>query len=119
MKAGWLPGLLTRAGLLQLAPPSVDRDITTWLAAPPVNLASSQTTYRFPLLASIAGMGSPAPVRRNAPVLGAKSLTVCWVAMTVGFDQVLPPSDDEMTSTLSPLGVKLGEPVVWNSSKKS
>jgi len=37
----------------------------------------------------------------------------------VGFDQVLPLSDDEMTPMLRPRGMKSGEPVVWISSKKS
>ena len=78
VKAGLLLRLLTTAGLLQVVPPSVDLEITTWLTVPPVNRASSQTTYRFPLLASMAAEGRPAPVRRSAPVFGAKSFTVCW-----------------------------------------
>src|SRR5512142_3080814 len=119
VKAGLLVGLLTTAGVLQVFPPSVEVAITTWLTAPPVNRASSNTTYRFPLLASLAAEGKPAPVRRSAPVLGAKSFTVCWVETTVGFDHVSPPSEDETKPTLRPLGVNFGEPVVWNSSKKS
>src|SRR6266566_8545400 len=119
VKAGVLVGvLLTAAGVLQVFPPSVDVEITAWLTAPPVNRASSQTTYSCPVLASMATEGRPAPVRRSVPSV-AKSFGDCWVETTVGCDQVLPPSDDEMKSTLKPRGVKLGEPVVWNSSKKS
>src|SRR5215467_10135695 len=112
-------GLLARAGVLQVLQPSVDVEITAWLRVPPVNRVSSQTTYRFPLLASMATEGRPAPVRRSAPVFGAKSSTVCWAETTVGFDQVSPPSDEEIKPTLMPRGMNLGEPVVWNCSKKS
>ena len=57
-------------------------------------------------------------MRRAAPAVLVSSAT-CWAETTVGSDQVLPPSDDEMKSTLTPRGVNLGEPVVWNCSKKS
>ena len=119
VKAGVVVGvLLMAAGALQVFPPSVDVEITAWLTAPPVNRASSQTTYSCPVLASMATEGRPAPVRRSAPLV-AKSFGVCWAETVVAFDQVVPPSDDETKPTLRPRGVKLGEPVVWNCSKKS
>src|SRR5260370_16568209 len=110
VKAGLLWGLLTTAGPFQVVPPLVDVEITTWLTVPTVNRASSQTTYRSPLLASMATEGRPAPVRRSAPVFGAKSFTVCWFETTVGFDQVLPPSDDEMKPTLRPPRLQFADP---------
>src|SRR6266581_8049168 len=67
----------------------------------------------------MAAEGRPSPVRRAAPVFGSVSVTNCWAATVVGPDQVAPPSDDETNPTLKPRGVNLGEPVVWNCSKKS
>src|SRR5260370_2340805 len=102
VKAGLLLGLLTTAGPFQVVPPLVDVEITTWLTVPPVNRASSHTTYRSPLLASMATEGRPAPVRRSAPVFGAKSFTVCGFETTVGFDHVFPPSHAPLNPTLMP-----------------
>jgi hypothetical protein len=116
VKADVLVGvLLIAAGALQVLPPSVDLEITTWLTAPPVNRASSQTTYSSPVLASMATEGRPAPVRRRAPLVAmskSKPSANCWAETVVGCDQVVPPSDDLMKPTLTPRGMNLGEPVV-------
>src|SRR6266516_718626 len=82
--------------VLQGAPPLVDVEITAWLTVPPVKRASSQTTYNCPVLASMATSGRLSPVRMAWPVFGSVSATVCSAETTVGCDQVLPPSDDEM-----------------------
>src|SRR5438270_11116549 len=67
----------------------------------------------------MATEGRPSAVRREAPVFGSVSVTNCWLATVVGPDQVAPPSEEETKPTLTPRGVKLGDPVVWNRSKKS
>src|SRR5712691_11299659 len=99
-------------------PPFVDVEITIWLT-PPVNRASSHTTYNWPVRGSIATNGSSSDVRNWAPVFGSTSLATCSLETVVGPDHVAPPSADDMKPTLMPRGVKFGDPVVWKSAKKS
>src|SRR5207247_10308759 len=93
VKAGLPVTVLTAAGVLQVAPPLVDVEITAWLTVPPVKRASSQTTYNCPVLASMATSGRLSPVRMAWPVFGSVSATVCSAEATVGCDQLVPPSD--------------------------
>ena len=47
-------------------------------------------------------------MRIAEPVFGSVSAAGCWADTTVGCDQVVPPSDDEMKEELEPRGVTWG-----------
>src|ERR1700681_1315937 len=81
--------------------PVNDVEMTAWSFLWSLNRASSQATYSWPLFGSMAGwMISPARTVRNwfrgSKILTASSLLTTWLAL-----QVLPPSVEITSSTVT------------------
>ena len=81
---------------------SPDVEMTTWSFAPPLNRASCQTTYRRPVLGSMAGSGRMSPVRNwllglrgsTTPPRPACSAAVSMSPIRCGWLHVTPWSSE-------------------------
>src|SRR2546430_14681745 len=98
VNAGVVGSPLIRTGRLHVRPRSVLCTSWIWLNRPAVKAVPPYATYTSPVRGSIAGNGSPAPVRsRFFGSFGATSSTLVSGAMIVGWLQVRPPLNEWTT----------------------